>query len=92
MFSATSSSIARRMVPMLVPQRSESRRSAGMASPGFHSPRVSASVSRRFTSLYSGPANGTPGAVSRRRVGHGDGSRNDGASISGKAPRCRQVI
>ncbi len=50
MFSATSSSIALRTVPTLMPKRSESRRSAGIASPGFHSPRVNASV-RRFHRL-----------------------------------------
>jgi len=48
---ATSSSIALRTVPTLARNRSESRRSAGIAAPGFHSPRVSASVRRRFTSL-----------------------------------------
>ncbi len=78
MFSATNSSIALRTVPMLMPNRSESRRSAGIASPGFHSPPVSAFIIWRLISLYSGVASGMPGATesladaaSRRRAADG---------------------
>ena len=63
MFSATSSSIALRTVPMLLPKRSASRRSAGIASPGFQSPSVSDRISCRLMSLYSGTSRGTPGAA-----------------------------
>src|SRR5665213_573186 len=64
-FSATSSSIALRNVPMLTPQRAASRAWSGMASPDFHSPAISAAVIADLTALKrSTPASGSTTSTS----------------------------
>ena len=92
MFSATSSSIARRMVPMLVPQRSESSALGWNGVAGLPLAAGQRFGEPAFHVLVQRARERYAGCGVAWRVGHGTRVANDGASAVRKAPaRCRQV-